>query len=247
MSRLVRIAVCGCVGLLSGVGGALAQGAAKDQAWREIWGGAEAGPHAWSAYAGQTYALFGVLAEDGWRLRALSGYGRYRYETTRWNGVENAAQLHHGTVAFADVLLGYHKQSGPLTIKIFAGLSGDAHTVTPFDQQNGTQGFAYGAKAVLESWLNIGDSAWTSLDLSWSSAHEMSTSRARVGYRVLPAWSVGVEGGHVDTSTLLTLRGGVFLRGEWASGEASISGGVSDDDRAARPAAYGTINVLWRF
>lgn len=219
MFKLVLFAFCSSALLLGVQGPARADDPAAEAPWREMWAGAEAGPNAWSAYSGQTYAPFGTLIENGWRLRAVTGYGRYRYRTTHWDGTQNAASAHQGTVAFADILLGYHRQAGPLTIKVFAGASGDNHTVTPFDPQNGTQGFALGARLVLESWLNIGDSTWSSLDLAWGSAHETSTSRLRLGLRVLPSVSIGLEGGHVDTSSLLTVRGGLFVRGEWAAGK----------------------------
>lgn len=215
--------------------------------WREMWAGAEASADFWSIYAGQTYALSGAIMEDGWRLRAVSGYGRYRYRSSHWDGSENVAATHRGMVAFADILLGYHWHAGPLTVKVFAGATGDSHTVSPFDPQNEAQGFALGARLVLESWLNLGEAAWLSLDAGWESAHETSTSRARLGYRALPWLSVGVEGAHVDTPNLLTLRGGAFVRAEWAAGEASLSGGLADDDGPGRASAYGTLNVLWRF
>lgn len=247
MFRLVRLSLCSGALLFGGHVTSRAGEPETGAPWREMWAGAEVGPNAWSAYSGQTYALFGTIDENGARLRAVTGYGRYRYRTTHWDGTQNAASTHQGTVAFADILLGYHWQTGPLTIKVFAGASGDNHTITPFDPQNDTQGLALGARLVLESWLNIGDTGWSALDLSWGSAHEMSTSRLRLGLRVLPGLSLGLEGGHVDTSSLLTLRGGLFVRGEWASGEASLSGGIADDDSAGRPSAYGTVNVLWRF
>ena len=62
-------------------------------------------------------------------------------------------------------------RSGPLTAKAFVGISAIEHDVRPHDPQNPVQGRAYGPKAVVELWLNMGESTWSSLDAGWTSAH----------------------------------------------------------------------------
>lgn len=58
----------------------------------------------WSIYSGAQYAPFGGVQQDGVRLRIVGGYGDHAT----------------GTVAFTDVLAGYHLQLGTLTIKLQA-------------------------------------------------------------------------------------------------------------------------------
>jgi hypothetical protein len=116
----------------------------------EAWVGGEAFHRMWSLYSGTMFAPFGSVREDGLRLRAVGGYGDH---TT-------------GTVAFADLLLGYHKQLGPLTIKFLAGVMlEDRHAADP---DSGLEGADWGGKAVLETWWNITDLAWLSADVSWA-------------------------------------------------------------------------------
>src|SRR5262245_1834532 len=64
----------------------------------EIWSGGEGYAEVWSAYAGASWAPFGNVREDGFRVRLVLGTGGY-------DG---------GSVAFGDVLIGYHKQIGPV-------------------------------------------------------------------------------------------------------------------------------------
>ena len=40
-----------------------------------MWAGAEVFHQVWSLYAGGTYAPFGSVREDGFRVRAVTGYG----------------------------------------------------------------------------------------------------------------------------------------------------------------------------
>jgi len=70
---------------------------------------------------------------------------------------------------------------GPLTAKGFVGIAAIEHDVRPHDPQNPVQGRAYGPKAVVELWLNMGEGAWSSLDASWTSAHETYADRVRTG------------------------------------------------------------------
>jgi hypothetical protein len=83
------------------------------------------------------------------------------------------------------------------------------------------------------------------------------TSRIRLGWKLWPELSVGFEGGAGGplAPTLPTTwqngmaRAGAFLRYEWASGEVSISGGLSSagDARHGHTDPFGTVSVLTRF
>ncbi len=212
----------------------------------EIWAGADVSSHAWLLYTGATIAPVGGMFSDGVRFRAATGYGGYTYTG------ERSAQLRSYTAdtAFADVLVGYLKRLGPLTAKAFVGASAIEHKIRPGDPQNPVNGLEYGPKAVAELWLNMGQAAWSSLDVNWTSAHETYAGRVRSGYRVLDSVSIGAEalvnGNELDKDA----RGGLFVRYEWTGGEISLAGGISGrviEDARNMTDPYATMTWLMQY
>ena len=118
-------------------------------------------------------------------------YGTYSYSSPRWTGASVQALEFNGTTSFADLLAGYHKQLGPFTIKFLAGLTVVDQNV---DDPEAIAGTEMGAKAIVETWWNVTDRAWSSIDLSWTTLHNNYGARARLGWRVWPALSLGIEG-----------------------------------------------------
>jgi len=206
---------------------------------QEIWAGADVTANSWSAYSGLTAALFGPLQSDGWRVRAVGGYGAYAYE-------KHGTTI-HGNITFADILIGYHRQFGPLTVKGFGGIASENHVLSPLDLDNAVLGADLGAKAALETWLEIGSRNWASLDLSWSSVHGGTyAARARAGYRIRPELSLGLEGAATGNAEYDGGRAGTFVRYTWSSGEFSAGVGGSID-RSGETGGYGTLNALYRY
>lgn len=236
----------------------------KQVRWREVWAGADATENGWLFFSGSTIAPFSHIHEQGLRLRVATGYGQYRYAGPRrvirfdralGRHVEFAeTTTFEADTGFADVLAGYLWRLDPLTLKVFAGASGVGHALSPFDPENLATGLDWGAKGVVEMWLNIGEDMWGSLDLGWSQAHNTRSARTRVGYRIAPKISVGVEGRldvdaqgdcdlrweetaqcseqyrnrHGEATDLFDYtRAGVFGRWEWEGGEISAALGVS--------------------
>jgi Cellulose biosynthesis protein BcsS len=215
----------------------------------EFWTGAEVFQQVWSIYAGGQFAPFGSIQQDGFRMRLVGGYGAYRYTSPRWNGLATQELAFHGSVTFADLLAGYHQQFGSLTIKILGGLTATDRVVDDPDARD--TGTRAGGKAVIETWWNVTDQVWTSVDFSWSTLGNVYGSRARIGWRWWPQLSVGLEGGATGSWDYDTARIGGFARYEWPSGEMSVSGGVSGDGPSSGfvdvHGAFATINVLKRF
>ncbi len=208
----------------------------------EAWAGTDLTRHSWSSYTGLTWSPLGKLAEEGVRLRLAGGYGEYRYATE----ISRRNRSIYGTATFADLLAGYQTNWGALTLKAFVGATFDSHVLAPFDPGNSVNGAATGAKAVVESWINLTPSAWMQLDGAIASAHHAYNSRLRLGYRVTPTLSLGLEGGGFGTAASDSGRGGGFARYEWLGGEVAMSGGVSGDVAAPRN-PYATIVYLTRF
>lgn len=226
--------------------------------WMEVWAGADASATSWLVYTGATVAPFGGIYDNGWRVRTVAGYGEYNYSYAREKvdrrGRSKTSEhlSFDGTTTYSEGLIGYLQRFGPLTAKAFGGVSSISHEIEPFDHGNDVFGPEVGPKAVLELWLNVGNSAWTSVDLSWTSAHDTRAARVRTGYRVVPTVSTGLEAGFDANSQALdwtTGEGsfGAFLRYEWNGGEISASGGISgqvDGNLEIPTAPYGTINWI---
>ncbi len=179
----------------------------------EVWFGGQGYQGDWSAYTGATAAPFGSIQQDGLRVRVVGGYG-----------ADGLPAVSLTSASFGDVLLGYHSQAGPLTVKAFAGLSA-IERYTPA----GPAPFSWGAKVQLETWLNLGDRAWSALDLAWGSADRDYGGRLRLGWRLLPELSIGIDGSVVGNADCDIVRTALFVRYETASGELSVSGGAAND------------------
>lgn len=229
----------------------------------EVFAGADVASQVWLAYSGVTVAPFTDIHSEGLRLRASGGMGEYRYlAQTRIN--DYAMTSFHAQVSYAEALVGYLKRLGALTGKVFIGVAAIEHAIRPLDPHNRSQGFEYGAKAVLELWLNMGDSAWASLDLGWSQAHNTRSGRGRLGYRIAPHLSLGIEAGfnldrqgeykitdEVEThrrDAFDYARLGAFARYDWYGGEVSASAGLLGDFTEDKErSAYATVNWLTQF
>lgn len=246
---------------------------------REVWAGADVSTNVWLVYSGVTLAPWSAIHGEGFRFRAAGGYGEYEY-SDRVASIDPSFSRpvrFHAQTYFADILAGYQKRFGELTAKAFAGASVISHDISPTDEETVAIGDEVGVKGVVELWLNIGESAWGSLDLSWASAHNTRAARSRIGYRVWPKLSLGLEAGinvdsqgecrmkgggtsgckstdtqNVDPTDLLDYaRAGAFARYEWGVSEASISAGILGDsfgsDGEIELAPYVTVNWLTQF
>ena len=149
----------------------------------------------------------------------MTGYGADSYSGPRAVGAGSQIVAFKGTGSFADALVGYHQQLGPLTVKVFAGFTAADRQIRPDDPETVIQGPGLGGKMALETWWNLGDAAWTSVDLSWGSLYQSYAARARLGWRLTPALSVGLEAGATGNIECDIVRAGAFVRYELASGE----------------------------
>lgn len=230
---------------------------------REVWVGADAAAHNWLIYTGGTIAPFGDIHGDGFRMRATTGYGQYDY---KWDANTSVKV----DKIYADALIGYQQRLGELTAKGFVGWALLSDIDVPSAHVRTTR-LHDGVKGAVELWLNIGPQAWTSLDLNYADTRDTWSLRSRLGVRVLPTVSVGVEGtvnhaslaGQVQVNTaapelLGNTRAGAFVRYEWFGGEISASGGLTGEltrsrtetnniDLLHRPSAYGTLNFIVQF
>ena len=243
-------AAVACVVLGSQIAGAEERrapaGPARKVPTQEVSGGVDATAHSWSVYAGYTSTFGSNIRENGWRYRITSGYGQYGYTSSRWTGASVIVVPFDGTVTFADALIGYQKTFGALTLKLFGGVAMQDHAIAPLDMENPVQGQAWGAKGVLETWLNLSARTFGQLDLAYTTANGSYASRLRLGYKILPQLSTGLEAGLAGSEDYGSGRAGAFVRYEAAFGEVSLSAGAAGD-RSDMSGVYGTMNVLYRF
>lgn len=131
-------------------------------------------------------------------------------------------------------------------------MSSQRHLIPdPHDKSDGTD---YGGKVALELWLNLGETAWTSIDESYGTARNETAVRWRAGQRYNDWLSVGpelrfdknIESGAGEWNG----RAGIFARYEWGGGEVSVAGGVLsrvDGLSANDIGPYGTISALIQY
>ncbi len=209
-------------------------------------GGVEVTGRSWSTYLGTTTAFSTDIRADGFKLRGMTGIGAYKYTSPRWDGRHRTPVAFSGEHASADVFLGYQHTFGPWIVKAFAGVTQQWHRIAPFDIENPVQGGKLGYKGALETWLRLGETAFVQTDLHWAQTFQTYSARMRGGYRLNPAWSVGLETGAAGNATYDSGRLGGFARIDLSFGEASISvGGVSD--RSGTTGPYGSFALLFRF
>ena len=115
-------------------------------------------------------------------------------------------------------------------------------------------GLDWGPKGAIELWLNLSPDAFASLNADYTTAHDTISVHSRLGYRILPSVSAGLEAtlnGNFKGSDLDNhdYRGGLFLRYEWFTGEISVSGGMSSNDlgNISGESFYGTVNWATHF
>jgi hypothetical protein len=215
---------------------------------QETWVGAETFAEVWTLYTGATWSPFGSLRQDGWRLRTVGGGSQYRYAGLRYSIQQDAAVpvAFRGQGRFLDLLAGYQWSSGPLTVKVFAGVEVVEHVIAPYDVETLVQGKAKGAKGALEAWWNLGHRGWLALDVSAAQAYHAYSARLRGAARLGDWFSVGVEAqaiGHIETDLA---RKGAFFRFDDGRNEASIAVG-RQTPRSGPSSTYGTVQWLVRY
>jgi hypothetical protein len=222
----------------------------------ETWVGGDVSSHVWLAYSGVTVAPFGNLWSDGWRLRMSGSHSRYVQSDKR---TDYAVQS-----TGAQLMAGYQVKIGDLTSKVLAGASFDQFSAVANDGTSVLARWNVGAAVAIEEWLDIGDSAWASLDLSAATNQQRFSVRGRLGLRIDPAYSVGPElrldgsrdavkqalasegGWLVEKRQYLLSRAGLFGRFQWSRGEVSVSGGVAKAEGEGLD-GYVTVNASYQY
>lgn len=208
----------------------------------EIWTGVDATSTSVYGYSGGVYAPAGVL-EVGLRLKAQAGWGRYRYDSESGAG---GRLDHEGEIAELTALIGYQWKLGVVTAKLYAGLSAASQDVHPVDVGNAATGDELGARIEAETWIDLHPSWWLSADAAFSQPFEAWQATVRLGVRLSPETSVGLEAGGLGNESYAGGRAGLVLMTATPVGELRLSGGFGGT-RADDLSPYGAASLLVRF
>jgi hypothetical protein len=141
-----------------------------------LFAGGDIARQSYFVWAGIVGSPFGLLHEDGFRLRAVAGGGRYRYHAPAVPGGRN-----EGTIASGEFMLGFHRNFGAGNITIYLGGHVEDQRLAAPDPGHDAQGMAAGVKAALEFYHRLGaDFFWTA-SASASTVHRAYHARAAVG------------------------------------------------------------------
>jgi len=222
--------------------------AQSDAPRTEIFTGFEASDNYASGYVGAGYA-FGKagLYERGFRLRAVGAFGRYHYDGTLLTEGVYVPTTFDGEDAFLSALIGYQFRPGRLIVKLFAGLEAEDQHIVPHDPNNSVQGREVGLRLQAETWLDVSPRFFLSADTSYGTAFQEYCALARLGLRVRPRLSLGLEGGALGNEEYNAGRGGGFARLNFRETEVTLSGGFTGNYLEDEPSGYVALGVYRAF
>src|SRR4249920_1280649 len=200
--------------------------------------GLEASNNATSGYLGAGYAFGKGLYQPGWRLRAVGALGRYDYRGTLFGSGADLSTTFDGEASYGAALLGYQFRTQALIVKLFAGVEAEDQNITPRDPENSVQGSAAGLKLAAESWLDLSPLWFLCVDASYGTAFQQYWSLARLGHRLGPRFSLGIEGGALGNEEYDTGRCGLFLKANLHAMEITLSGGFTGNYLEDEPSGY---------
>ena len=179
----------------------------------ELFTGFEATDNDASGYLGAGYAFGKGLCAPGFRIRVVGASGATIIEGSLSSTAYRFRTTFDGHRTFGAALLGYQFRPNPLIPKLFAGIEGEDQDIVPHDPDNSVQGSALGRRVEVERWYDLSAVRFVSADASYGTAFQQYWSRARLGRRVTPRFSLGLEGGALGNEEYDAGRGGGFARG----------------------------------
>jgi hypothetical protein len=214
----------------------------------ELFTGFEASDNYTSGYVGGGYAFGKGLYEPGLRLRAVGAFGSYHYDGTLLTDAGTyLPATFQGEDAFISALAGYQFRPGLAIIKLFAGIEAEDQNIHPFDPKNSVQGTEVGLRLQAETWIDVAPKLFVSADASYGTAFQEYCSLLRLGYRLRPRLSLGVEGGALGNQEYAAERAGGFLRVDIQAVEMTLSGGFTGNYLEDEPSGYIAFGVYRAF
>jgi Cellulose biosynthesis protein BcsS len=213
----------------------------------EIFTGFEASDNYTSGYVGAGYAFGKGLYESGLRLRAVGSFGGYHYDGTLLTAGVYVPTTFDGEDTFAAALIRYQWRPGRAIVKLFAGIEGEDQHIVPHDPNNTVRGSEVGLRLLAETWFDISQRLYLSADASYGTAFQEYCSLVRLGFRVRPRLSLGLEGGALGNEEYDAGRGGGFARVNFRKFEATLSGGFTGNYLEDDPSGYVALGLYRAF
>lgn len=218
-----------------------------DEPTFDLFSGSDVTANTNSAYVGGSYAFGNSLYGSGFRLKAAGGYGFYDYGGVATFGGATLDARVAGRQNFAEAALGYQLRMGFATIRSYLGVQTGDHHLTPNDPGNPVRGRETGPKATIETWFDLGRSAWVSSDASYTTAFDEYRASVRVGRRLGPKVAIGLESAAIGNAAYDEGRGGGFVELRFGNTAMTISGGVSGDYLEREPSGYAAVGLYRAF
>lgn len=217
----------------------------ESNAHYELFSGVDATPSAVFGYAGGVWAFGRNVSAEGFRVKALTGTGRYDYDTSL-PGIAGSVNI-DGDVSLVQFLAGYQWRRGEWTVKAYAGLGFEEHDLTPNDPANSVNGSEFGAMGQLELWRNMGDSSWLAIDASYADTFGSYWTQMRLGRNLGARISAGIEAAALGNEEYDSGRGGAFLRAHLGRMDLTVSGGISGDYYSGDLGGYAALGLYGKF
>jgi hypothetical protein len=185
--------------------------------------------------------------DQGFRLRAVGAFGRYHYQGSLPLDGSDVPTTFDGQDAFAAALIGYEYRPGRLILKLFAGIEAEDQHIVPHDPNNSVQGSELGLRLQAESWLDLSTRTFLSADAAYGTAFQEYWSLVRLGYRLGPRFSLGLEGGALGNEEYDAGRGGGFARVNFRDMEVTLSSGYTGNYLEDDPSFYVALGLYRPF
>ena len=197
------------------------------------------------SYGGFTVAP-SDLHRDGLRLRVYAGAGHYTYTAGIKVGSAAGDMHRRADVLQAEALLGWQVSTGPMVLRLFAGLAYEDQSTNLPDPSNAALGEHLGAKVAIETWFDLSSRLWLSADASYATTIDSYSGAAKLGLKPLSWISLGPEAAAFGNAEFDAHRLGGFARWHCGGCDVTVSGGVSGDYND-ETGAYGALSFYTRF
>jgi len=212
----------------------------------DFFGGIDAAKATTFVWMGATYAPFGTLGDDGWRVRAIGGAGKYSYNTSVAPlGINDA-------FAFSGELLGGYRKSfsgvlgQTIYVGAFAGLHYEDQILVYDDPGNPARGSDAGFKASLELYSRIQEHYIVTAFGSFSTVHEKYYAKTSLLYELNETWALGGEIALMGDARYKEHRAGLACSLTWQKKIFTLSAGVLENSGRGE-GTYLTLSVYSPF
>ncbi|HVT55974.1 MAG TPA: cellulose biosynthesis protein BcsS [Xanthobacteraceae bacterium] len=155
-----------------------------------LFGGADLTQNSAFTWSGVTSIPFAKIGEDGFRVRAMGGIGRYEYRTSAVAGGKN-----NGTIASGELLFGNRTSFGATVLTGYIGLDAKNYVLDNPDPKNPESGSRAGIKAAVEIYTRTAPDWFFTGYANISSVFQSYSLRGAVHHEFKPGLALGAEGG----------------------------------------------------